>query len=201
MRARAWLESGDARRASTGLDRYLERFPDHPSALLTRARALAKLARPAAAVADYTVAIGRLPAPEPDLFLERQVVQRDAGVSATAQLAGIEQGLQQIGSVPALEDAALDLELELSAYDAALARLDRQAARADRQERWQYRRGLVLAKAGREAAAAEAFRSALAHVARLSSQHRNARATAELVAQLQEEIARIDRRPEAPSLR
>jgi len=191
MWARANAEAGKPELALAQLDRFVERFPEHPSARLTRARALAAVGRYGAAATDYSVALAGLSAPEPDYFLEQRDAQQRAGASLSTQLAAIERGLRQLGSVPSLEDAALDLEVSAGSFDAALARLDRQAAASARKERWQYRRGLVLARAGRTAQAGDAFRAGLAEIEKLSPQLREARASHALVAQLREELKKL----------
>jgi len=136
LRARAWLEAGKAAVALPELDRYLAQFPDHASARLTRARALATLGSNAQAAADYVLALERLPQAEPDHYLELRNAQQAARMPPSAQLASLEQGLRRLGPVPSLEDAALDVEVRAKQWDAALARLDRQAAVAVRKERW-----------------------------------------------------------------
>jgi tetratricopeptide (TPR) repeat protein len=191
MWARAKAESGKAELAVAELDRYVARFPDHPSARLTRARALATIGRNDEAAADYALALARLPAPEPDHFLEQRDVQHRAGALPAVQLAAIERGLRQLGSVPSLEDAALDLEVATGAFDAALARLDRQAAASPRKERWQYRRGVVLVLAGRKAQAIDAFRAGLTEIGKLPPVMREARASHVLVAQLRDELRKL----------
>lgn len=191
LRARAWLEAGKAVMALPELDRYLGQFPDHASARLTRARALAAVGRNAQAAADYAVALERLPQLEPDYFLEQRNVQQSAGLSSETQLAGIEKGLRRLGSVPSLEDAALDVELRAKQWDAALARLDRQASAAARKERWHYRRGLVLAQADRKEQASAAFRASLEAIDKLPPALRSPRATAALAEEVRQELKKL----------
>jgi tetratricopeptide (TPR) repeat protein len=192
MRARAQVESGKAALALAALDRFLERHPEHPSARLTRARAAMALGRFGTAVEDYALALDRLPAVEPDLFLERRDAQQRAGIPLHAQLAGIELALQRLGPVPSLEDAALELELRTGAFEAALARLDRQAEASARKDRWHYRRGLALAQAGRLAQAADAFRAALVEIDKLPPHLRATRASMTLLEQLHGELAKLE---------
>ena len=191
MWARTKAESGKAELAVADLDRFVERFPDHPSARLTRARALVAAGRHGAAAADFAIALARMPSPEPDYFLEQRDALQRAGASVPTQLAAIELGLRQLGSVPSLEDAALEFEVSASAFDAALGRLDRQAAASARKERWLYRRGLVLARAGRKEQAGDAFRASLAEVGKLPPRLREARASHVLVAQVREELKKL----------
>jgi tetratricopeptide (TPR) repeat protein len=191
LRARAWLEAGKSAVALPELDRYIAQFPDHASARLTRARALVAAGRNVQAAADYEAALERLPEPEPDYYLEQRNAQQAAGLSPAAQLAGIEKGLRRLGPVPSLEDAALDVEVRAKQWEAALARLDRQAAMAARKERWHYRRGLVLAQADRSQHAAAAFRASLEAIDRLPPALRSPRATAVLAEQVGQELKKL----------
>jgi tetratricopeptide (TPR) repeat protein len=192
LRARAWLEAGNAAAALPELDLYLGRFPDHASARLTRARVLAAVGRHAQAAADYAVALEHLPEPEPDHYLEQLYAQQSAELSWETQLASIESGLRRVGPVPSLEDAALEVELRAKQWDAALARLDRQASAAVRKERWLFRRGLVLAQADRKEQAVAAFRASLDAIDKLPPALRNPRATAMLAEQVRRELKGLD---------
>ncbi len=191
LRARAWLEAGKAAVALPELDAYLARYPDHAAARLTRARTLVALGRDALAVQDYDVALERMPDPAPDHYLELRNAQQAAGLPPATQLAGIERGLWRLGPVPSLEDAALDVEVRAQQWDAALARLDRQAAAASRMERWHYRRGLVLVQARRNDQAVAAFRASLAAIERLPPALRSPRASSELADLVRLELARL----------
>ena len=191
LRARAWLEAGKSRQALPELDRYVARFPNHASARLTRARTLVALGRNAQAAADYEVALERLPQPEPDYYLELRNAQQAAGMSPATQLGGIETGLRRLGPVPSLEDAALDVEIRARQWDAALARLDRQAATAARKERWHYRRAEVLAQAGRNEQAAAALRDCLEAIDLLPPALRKQRATEALAEQALQEQGKL----------
>jgi hypothetical protein len=191
LRARSWLEAGKPAAALPELDRYLGRFPDHASARLTRARALAAVGRNTQSATDYAIALERLPQTEPDHYLEQHRVQQSAGMSWKRQLASLEKGLRQLGSVPSLEDAALDVELRAKQWDAALARLDRQASAAARKERWHYRRGLVLVQANRKEQATAAFRASLDAIDNLAPALRAPRATTLFAEQVHQELAKI----------
>ena len=191
LRARAWLESGKAARALPDLDRYLAHRPDHASARITRARALVALSRNAQAAADFTLALERLPPADPDLYLELRDAQRAAGMAPSVQLLSIERGISRLGTVPALDEAALDLEIRARQWEAALSRIDRQTASAVRKERLYLRRGLVLTLAGRNDQAAAAFRAALEEIDRLPPALRSPRATTLLEEQVRQELKKL----------
>ncbi len=191
LRARAWHEAGKAAVALPTLDRYLAQYPDHASARLTRARTLAALKRYPQAAADFALALDRLPQPEPDHYLELVAAQRAAGLSPAVQLASIDRGVSRLGSVPALEDIALDVEVYAKRWDAALFRLDRQADRAARKERLLFRRAQVLVQAGRDDEAVAAFRATLAEIDKLPAALRSPRAVTQLAEQAREELRKL----------
>ena len=161
MRARSRLEGGRPEAALDELDTFITAHPAHASALLTRARTHAKLEQYRDASSDYAEAIRLLPQPEPDMVVEWTRAQKLAGVDAPTTKRSLDRVLARIGPVPAIEDAALELEIELREWDAALARLDRRASGSQRQEQWQFRRGQVLRLARRDAEAAAAFERCL----------------------------------------
>ena len=191
LRARAWLESGKASSALPELDRYLARNPDHVSARIARARTLIALGRNAQAAADFGLAIERWREADPDLYLERRNAQRGAGIAAAVQLAGIESGIGRLGPVPALEEVALEMEIRAAQWDAALSRLDRQLLSSPRKERLHFRRGQVLAQAGRNDQAGAAFRRAREEIEKLPPALRSPRAASLLEEQLDLEIGKL----------
>ena len=188
MRARNRVESGDATGALTALDAYLARRPDHASARLTRARAYVASHRAADALRDYEVALDRLPRPEPDHYLELVAAQGDAGLPPTAQIATLERGLARLGGVPALEDAALDVEIGAARWDDALRRIDRRVTASARPEQLLYRRALVLLQAARKSEAAVALHASEQAIGRLPASLRTPRAVAQLEEQVRREL-------------
>ena len=161
MRARSRLEGGRPEAALDELDAFIATHPAHASALLTRARTHAKLDHYRDASSDYAEAIRLLPQPEPDVVFEWTRAQKLAGVDALTTKRSLDRVLVRMGPVPAIEDAAFDLEIELREWDSALARLDRRASGSPRQEQWQFRRGQVLKLARRDIEAADAFERCL----------------------------------------
>ena len=119
--------------------------------------------------------------------------QQAAGVGAAARLAGLTQGLTRLGSVPGLEEAALEIELESGNWDAALARLERRAAGMPRQEQWLFRRGQVLAKAGRTAEAIAALRTCLQAIDALPATLGGTKAIGQLAGAARAELDRLQR--------
>ena len=192
LRARAALEAGNAAAALAQRERYLAQHPDHPGARLTRARALVASARSPEAVADFALAVEKLPQPEPDHFLEWAEAQRAAGLPPAAQLATIDRGLRRLGPVPALEALALEIEIGTGRFDDALARLDRQAAAAARKEALLFRRGQVLERAGRRDEALGAYRASLEAIERLPESLRGVKAIGHLAEQARQALRDLE---------
>jgi tetratricopeptide (TPR) repeat protein len=187
---RMLLEAGDLKQARRSLERFLSRHPDDPDALWARARVEAKLRRHKAAVEDYTRALARLSEPKPEHFVERASALAAAG-RTTQAIAGLDEGIQRLGPLVTLEIPAIDFELELSRYDAALARLARIIDQSPRKESWLARRGEILARAGREQEAREAFVQALKALEALPPQFQATRAMKELEKQCRASLGNL----------
>lgn len=176
---RALFEAGHPGPARRALDEFLRRQPDHVAGFLLRARVQARLGARREAVADYGRAIALADEPRPEPFAERAEIQMALGEPAAA-LDGLTAGLAKLGSIPSLHLPALEAELALARFDAALSRIDRLTVAADRKEQWLERRAEVLVRAGRLAEAATARRTALEAVAALPARLREAPACREL---------------------
>jgi tetratricopeptide (TPR) repeat protein len=189
-RGRMWLEANRPRQARLALDRFLARRPDHPEALVTRARTLEKLGRHAAAAADYTRAIALLPRPKPDYYLERASAQVAADAAhPDVAVRGLDEGIQRLGPLVTLQLAAIELELKQQRWEAALARLDQLAAQSPRQEMWLHRRGKILQQAGRVGEAQAAFTASLKAIESLPPRLRQTRAMMDLEKQVRSALA------------
>jgi tetratricopeptide (TPR) repeat protein len=103
-------------------------------------------------------------------------------------LEGIEEGIARLGPLVVLQSTALDLEVQLRRYDNALARLDRIASQARRQESWLARRGDILRQAGRPEEAQAAFALALAAIDKLAPAQRNVPAIQDLRTRLRSDL-------------
>lgn len=191
LRARSRLEAGKPKLALAELDEFIRTRPTHPSARLARARTYDALSRYADAAAEFTEAIAQFTEPQPDFYLERLRAQQAAGMGSPQRLAGIRQGIVQIGPIPAFEDAAFEIELEMRDWDAALARIDRRAASAARKEYWHFRRAKVLAQAGKKADAVVEFQRCLKAIDALPSGLGNTIAISTLGRDAKSEIERL----------
>ena len=176
FRGRMLLEAGRIKPARKNLDRFLEKQPDHAEALIARARARVKLGEGEAAANDFTCAIARIPDPKPDYYLERAQAWVSAGDAHVQDaLRGLDEGIQKLGPLVALQVRAIDLELLRKNFDGALARLDQIIAQSPRLETWLARKGDILAQAGRAVEAREAFAAALKAIESLPPNHRRTR--------------------------
>ena len=190
-RGKLLLETGQPADAARELDLYLDRHPRHVEALVTRARANAQRGNPSAAASDYASAIRHSPTPEPEHYLEyARVLASNGGEGPEAALAAVDAGMAKLGPLPVLGLYAVDLLVERARFDEALARVEILGAGAARREPWLERRGDILALAGREAQAREAWSAALAAIAALPAHIRGNRATAEREARLRGRLAK-----------
>lgn len=190
LRGRTLFEAGRPAAARPALDRFISAEPDHGEAFVVRARALAGLGEADAAVRDYTAALERIVEPRPDVYVERaRVLAHLEPGRLDEALAGLDEGIRRLGPLIALERPAIDLELAEGRYDAALARVERIAAQADRPEVWLARRGEILRQAGRADEARRAFAAALAAIERSGGRRKRSPATAGLETRLRAALA------------
>lgn len=181
VRGKALLEAGWSRSATAVLDRFLTRHPDHAEGLTTRARARVRSGEPLAAADDYRLAIEHGSRPTPSLYVERARALAQAGSNHVQEaIRSLDEGIRKIGPLVVLELEAIDLEVELQEYEAALRRVDRAAAQSARQESWLAKRGDILKAAGRSDEARAAFQAALRALQQLPPHRRNVPAMKEL---------------------
>ncbi|HKQ38563.1 MAG TPA: tetratricopeptide repeat protein [Verrucomicrobiae bacterium] len=192
LKGRLFLEANWPASAKVALDRFLRQHNNHVEALITRARALAKLGLSAASAGDYSRALQLTPQPQPELYIERaQTVAAEGDAHLNDAVAGLDEGLKKLGPVVTLQLAAIDLELRQKRYDAALERIDAAAAATPRKESWLARKGEILRLAGRGAEAREAYRAALQALESLPAARRNVPATAALEKNIREQYEKL----------
>ncbi len=156
------LASGRPAEARRLLDPVLARTPQDIEARVLRARALAALKEPAAAVTDFNTALAATATPSPDLYLERAALLPPA-----AALLSIDEGIARLGPTLALQLRALALEESLGRIDAAARRITQVAAQSERKESWLKRRGDLFTRAGRFREARTSYLEALSRIADL----------------------------------
>jgi tetratricopeptide (TPR) repeat protein len=190
LRQFAWPEH-----ARDSLDRYLALQPDDAQALLERGHVRLELREYVGAARDFTRAIQRPDPPRPEVFLDRAQAQAAAGDTHLDEaLRGLDEGIRKLGPLVTLQLAAIDLELRLRRWDAALARLETIAAQSGRKETWLARRAEILEQAGRAAEAHAAFEAAQQAITALPERLRGQQATMELEARVRTGVARVETR-------
>lgn len=190
-RGKLMLDAGWYDRALPPLNRFLRRYPDNGDARLTRARVLVQLKRHLEAVLDFDAAIALLPRITPALFLERARALAAADRLEEA-LRSVDEGVKSLGGVVTLQLYAIELEVQLERYDAALERLGVLAARSARQEKWLMRRGEILLKAGRLSEARAALEQAREAVDALPTRLRDRKATRKLAARIDQALMQLN---------
>lgn len=179
-----WIDRGEWAQAEKALGNFLAIHPDHAAALAARARVLVRMDRPEEGAAEFTRALAVKPLPE--LYLERaRALVKANTANLENAVRGLDDGLAKLGPVVTLQLLALDFEVQMQDYTAALARLDAITLRSPRKEAWLARRGDLLHQAGRSAEARVAWKDALAAIAQLPPHRRSTRALTALESQLQ----------------
>lgn len=189
-----WLDERRFGDAEASLRSARAQSPQDAPTILAHARALAGLERWREAADSYAALVALSPAASPDVQLERIHATEAAGgpdgvadalrVAATALVA--------LGSVPALEQAALDLEMRAGLVEAALARLDRlRGSGVLALDTLLLRRAEILERAGRQQAARDAYAEALAALDARTPARRATPAARQLESQARDGIARL----------
>lgn len=191
---RMYLDAGRPARAEAALDRFLARDPTHSTALALRAAARAARGRPLEAAADLTAAIAAArSAADPEWYLARAASLAAAGAAHREEaIRGLDEGRASLGPLLLLDLAALDLEVGGDELAAALARVDRIAASASRQEVWLARRGDLLERMDRADEARLAYAAALAAIAVLPASRREVESVRALRTSAQAALARLE---------
>jgi tetratricopeptide (TPR) repeat protein len=187
---RGWSDEAEG-----ALNRFLAAEPENSAGFAVRARARADLRRPLDAAQDFSRAIAYQPVAGPDLYLERAQILSEAGDAYLAEaLHGLEDGIAEIGPLPTLALAAVEIEVRIGRFNDAAQRLDAATRNFRVRAPWLVRRGEILEAAGRPEAAREAYQSALDEIAALPAHRRRLLAFAELRLRALESIARIEGR-------
>ena len=179
IRGEAFLVARDFSKAKEVLGRQLTSHPETARAWLLRARAERELGQQAASFADYREALKRTSSIQPDVVQELA----DALAAANRQTEAVEvlnEGIQKLGKIPSLMLRALDLEIEMKDFDAALRRIEQARADAPRPEPWLARRATVLAQAGRSEESRAAWKALIERLDSLPQNERSSRAMTNL---------------------
>lgn len=190
-----WRQGRNLDAADASLSQFLAREPASALGYVYRARARADLGRSLAAARDFSEAIARQRRAGPDLFLERAQALVDAGDAYLAEaLLGLEDGLDALGTLPALALAAAEIEARLGRTDAAVERLAVATQGFPIQAPWRVRRGEIFESAGRVAEAREAYRRGLAELRALPAARQRLPGMKSVGARARDGLARLEGR-------
>jgi predicted Zn-dependent protease len=189
-RGQAFLVAGEFAKAKEALDRQLLSHPECARAWLLRARAEGKLGQDAACLADYREALKRAASPDPDLLQEvaEALAARGCEKEAGQVLA---MGIEKLGKIPSLVLRALDLEIAMKDFEAALRRVEDAGQNAPRPEPWMARRATVLAQAGRIEESRAAWKALAKHLDSLPEQERTSYAMSRLKEETSQALATL----------
>lgn len=181
--AKALIVGGKFDAARRLLDEFIATHPLLAEPRLTRARLERRLRHPAEAVADFRTALSLTKTVEPDLFVELAVWLVNDGKTDDA-LALLDHGVKRTGAVASLEVKALEIEVSQGRHEAALRRIDILQDQAPRAEPWMARRAALLAQAGHEREAREAWLSLKTHIENLPDHERGSHAMSLIAVQV-----------------
>lgn len=140
---------GDMSAALEHLNRYLEKFPGDTHALEYRARVKRDTGDLAGAVSDFEALFALRPNPDPGYYISAaEMLASDPERGTDAALALLDQGMEQLGPAPQLQQYAIDLEARRKHYPAALERLRSMQDSLGSSPQWQADMGAMQAKTG-----------------------------------------------------
>jgi len=193
LRGLLFFKRGRSDEAEDALNRFLAAEPENSAGFAVRARVRTELRRPLDAARDFSRAIAYQPVPGPDLYLERAQILSEAGDPYLEEaLHGLEDGIAEIGPLPTLALAAVEIEARIGRFEHAAQRLDAATRSFPVRAPWLVRKGEILEAAGRPEAAREAYQSGLDEIAAMPAHRRQLLAFVELRLRALERIARIE---------
>lgn len=163
----------------------------HTEALLTRARAFAKLSRWQNAAGDYSQLVRIANPPLPDYYTEWADALKRASQPGDA-VAALDQGIRQLGAIASLELPAIELDRQQEQWQPALERVERLAAPSARKERWLALRADILRQAGRTAEARKCYANAKEAIAHLPTRYREHPQVKDLALAIDRSLAELE---------
>ncbi len=143
------------------LNRYLKKFPGDTHALEYRARVKRDTGDLAGAVSDFEALFALRPNTDPGYYISAaEMLASDPGQGTDAALALLDQGMEQLGPAPQLQQYAIGLETRRKYYPAALERLRSMQDSLGSSPQWQVDMGVLLAKTGDMKASREHYLAA-----------------------------------------
>ena len=186
-RGRLLLDKGDLKSAVAIFDSVINSAPKLGDAYIERGRSWLKLENRDKAIADLQQGLSLLDTPQPEHFKELAQALASAGELEQA-LTTLDQGIKKFGPLPLLQSDAIDIELRLSRWKAAVARIDEVLKIVDRKERWFAQKGEVLLKDNRPNEAKKALMSALKAIDALPPVLKNSPATKDLQIRIRDNL-------------
>ena len=190
------LDADRPAEAIAPLQRFLQRRPEHVRGWVALGRAQTGIERHDEAVRSFDRAITVHDPdsfPRPEFYLERaRALSRLTPPQLPRAIEGLDQGCERLGDPITLALLAIEFELELKRYDAAIGRIDKIANRLRRNETWLLRKGEILEIAGRTEEAQATYRQALDALDALPATRRRNRAVQRLREQAQAALTRLE---------
>lgn len=187
-RARLSYDTGEYLRALDFIDLYLLRHESTTEAALIKARSYRALDQYQQSVTSYQVALTNLSIaderPSPEWYLEFSDTLMKTGDKHKA-LQALQQGIDQLGALTALQVKAVELEVDLGLYNSALKRIDQLLSLSQRKDLWLSRRADILSKAGRQIEAQQTYQQAYVALQSLPQRIQNLPVSRELENTLQ----------------
>jgi len=194
-RGRMLLDADRVADAAAPLERYVATNPGDPEGLALLARVRIAQDRPleGAALLDRAIADLDGSRGHPEYYLARARALAAAGPAHVDDaIAGLDEGLVALDHPVTLELLAIEIEEGRGRHAAALTRVDRLAAAAERKETWLIRRGEILETAGRFDEARASYRDTLKAIDSLPARRRANPAVTRLVDEATTALERLD---------
>jgi len=189
-------QQGKPVESKAALDAFLAKSPTHWGALASRARVESQLGLDAAALGDFQAALANQADAEPDLIEEvAQALARHGRTDESVKV--LEAGLARLGNVPSLQLKLIEIEVNATRFESALARLSNYQQSAPRPEPWMEKRARMLAEAGRTDAAAAAWRSLIVHLDGLPAVERGSHSMSQLSVRAHQALAVLAASPKS----
>ncbi len=164
-------QQGKPLEAKAALDAFLKKHPAHWGALASRARVETQLGMEQAALEDFQAALANQADAEPDLIQEAAQALASHG-KTDESVRVLEGALARLGNVPSLQLKLVEIEVNATRFESALARLPKFQQSAPRPEPWMEKRARILAEAGRVDESMAAWRSLIEHLKGLPAAER-----------------------------
>jgi predicted Zn-dependent protease len=150
---------GDRGTAARLVDKHISRFPNDPGGYEHRALIAREDGDHAQALADLRTYFSLRERPNPGLYVSAARMLQQDGRTADA-IAVLDLGLEQLGTIPQLQRYAIELELERSQPEAAIARMDSLRTSLRDSANWKLDMADLLFAANRKSEAASLLQAA-----------------------------------------